>query len=484
MPDAPTTLVWFKHDLRLADNPALHAAAERGAVVPVFLWTPDEEGQWAPGGAHRWWLHHSLQSLDADLRDRGLRLLLRREPSERTLRDLLDATGADAVYWNRRYEPNLLTRDDAILQSLRDDDINAKTFEGQLLHDPDDVQTTSGGPYHVYTPFWKKLMKRGLDVGTPLPAPAIGPEHAPPDWPDSLALDDLALLPEARDGVDWADGLRATWTPGESAAHERLQYALDHVIATYETDRDRPDRDGTSRLSPRLHHGELSPRQVWTAVSDWADENDAHEEAEPFLQELVWREFSYHMLHHYPSTPTQNYKDKFDGFSWEDNDDWLDRWQRGQTGYPIVDAGMRQLYETGWMHNRVRMIVGSFLTKDLMIGWWHGAEWFWDTLVDGNLASNTMGWQWSAGSGADAQPFFRIFNPTSQGERHDPNGDYVRRWVPELADLPTEHLHAPWTAPDEVLQDAGVTLGDTYPEPIVDHSEMRDVALDAYDEVR
>ncbi|NBB73426.1 MAG: deoxyribodipyrimidine photo-lyase, partial [Bacteroidetes bacterium] len=320
----------------------------------------------------------------------------------------------------------------------------ANAFESQILHDPDDVQTTSGGSYHVYTPFWKKLMKRGLDPGPPLPAPDLGPEHAPADWPDSLALDDLALRPAARDGVDWADGLHDAWTPGEAAAHERLQYVLDHVIAPY----------------------------------------DAHDAAEPFLQELVWREFSYHMLHHYPNTPTENYKDKFDGFGWEENPDWLDRWQRGQTGYPIVDAGMRQLYETGWMHNRVRMIVGSFLTKDLMIGWWHGADWFWDTLVDGNLASNTMGWQWSAGSGADAQPFFRIFNPVSQGERHDPNGDYVRRWVPELADLPTEHLHAPWDAPDRVLRKAGITLGETYPAPIVDHSEMRDVALAAYDAVR
>lgn len=480
----PTTLVWFKHDLRLADHPALHAAAERGAVVPVFLWTPDEEDRWAPGGAHCWWLHYSLTSLDTTLRNRGSCLILRREPSEAALRDLIDATGADAVYWNRRYEPHLLDRDNAIRQSLHDDGIDATAFESQLLHNPNTVQTTSGGPYHVYTPFWKKLMKRPLEVDVPLPAPDFGAEHAPSDWPDSLALDDLSLLPEARDGVDWADGLRNTWAPGEAAAHKRLHHTLDHVLATYETDRDRPDRNGTSRFSPYLHHGELSPRQVWRAVSDWAAENGTHKAAEPFLQELVWREFSYHMLHHYPNTPTENYKSKFDDFPWETNNDWLARWQRGQTGYPIVDAGMRQLDATGWMHNRVRMIVASFLTKDLMIGWWHGADWFWDTLVDGNLANNTMGWQWSAGSGADAQPFFRIFNPVSQGERHDPNGNYVRRWIPELANLPNDVLHHPWNASKNTLAQAGVTLGVTYPEPIVDHSAMRDKALAAYDEIR
>ena len=469
----PTTLVWFKHDLRLADNPALHAAAERGAVVPVFLWTPNEEGRWVPGGAHRWWLHHSLQSLDADLRDRGSRLTLRREPSEATLRTLIDATGADAVYWNRRYEPNLLERDEAICQSLRDDGIDATAFESQLLHDPDDVQTTSGGSYHVYTPFWKKLMKRGLDVGTPLPAPDLGPNHAPPDWPDSLSLDDLALLPEARDGVDWADGLRDTWTPGEAAAHDRLQHTLDHVIATYETDRDRPDRDGTSRLSPRLHHGELSPRQVWRAVSDWADTSDAHEDAEPFLQELVWREFSYHMLHHYPNTPTENYKDKFDGFGWEDNAGWLNRWQRGQTGYPIVDAGMRQLYATGWMHNRVRMIVASFLTKDLRIDWRWGYEWFREKLVDHDPANDAGGWQWAASTGTDAQPFFRVFNPSSQCETHDPDGEYVREYVPELRDVSTAAIHE-W--PD-LTADERCELAPDYPSPIVDHGEAREAAL-------
>ena len=479
----PTTIVWFRHDLRLADHPALHAAATRGAVVPVFLWTPEEEGRWAPGGAHAWWLHHSLASLDGALRERGLRLVLQRAPSDAALRRLAAETGADAVYWNRRYEPHLAARDEAVHRVLRDDGIAIETFESQILHDPDGVETTSGGPYHVFTPFWKKL-KATLDVAPPLPAPDLSAAHAPPAWRDALALEDVPLRPEVRDGVDWAGGLRDTWTPGEFAAHERLQYALDHILPDYATTRNRPDLDGTSRLSPYLHHGELSIRQVWTAVTDWAASNGAHEEAEPYLQELAWREFSYHMLYHYPNTPSENYRAKFDDFGWQDEETTLARWQQGRTGYPIVDAGMRQLWDTGWMHNRVRMIVASFLTKDLMIGWWHGADWFWDTLVDGNLANNTMGWQWSAGSGVDAQPFFRIFNPVSQGERHDPDGDYVRRWIPELADLPTRYLHQPWAAPDDVITAAGVRLGTNYPAPMVDHGDARDRAMAAYDAIR
>lgn len=485
MPTDPTTLVWFRHDLRLADHRALSVAAERGAVVPVFIWAPGEEAPWPPGGAQCWWLHHALQSLDADLRARGSRLILHAGDTLEQLRDLIQTTGADAVFWQRRYEPHLAARDAEITDALHEDGIETEAFEGQLLHDPDGVETTSGGPYHVYTPFWKKVTGNELlDTMPPLPAPDLGPSKAPQSWPESTPLEALNLLPEARDGVDWAGGLRAAWTPTEAAAHERLQHTLDHVIADYATTRNRPDLDGTSRLSPYLHHGALSPKQVWDAASSWADEHDAHDDADPFLQELVWREFSYHMLYHYPNTPSENYRDKFDDFRWQDNAAWLDRWQRGQTGYPIVDAGMRQLYETGWMHNRVRMIVASFLTKDLLIGWWHGARWFWDTLVDGNLASNTMGWQWSAGSGADAQPFFRIFNPISQGKRHDPNGTYVRRWIPELADVPTDHIHQPWNAPDHVLSEASVTLGDTYPAPIVDHSEMRDQAMAAYNAIR
>lgn len=478
----PTTLVWLRHDLRLADHPALVDAAEHGAVVPVFVWAPEEEGDWPPGSAHRWWLHHTLAALDADLRDRGARLVLRTGPSLDALRDVIDATGAEAVVWNERYAPPLAERDADVRDALEADGVAVRTFASRILHDPHEVKTTSGGSYHVYTPFWKKVYGQGLlRTDKPLDVPSL---TAPDTWPASVDLDALELLPEQHGGGDWAAGLRAAWTPGEAAAHDRLQYTLDHIVEDYEATRNRPDLDGSSRLSPYLHHGELSPNQVWHAVATWADAHDAWEEAEPYLQELVWREFSYHMLVHYPHTPSETYKDKFKAFGWQDDPEALKRWQEGQTGYPIVDAGMRQLYATGWMHNRVRMIVGSFLTKDLLIWWQRGAEWFWDGLVDGDLASNTMGWQWSAGSGADAQPFFRIFNPVSQSERHDPDGAYIRRFVPELADLPDEALHAPWEADADVLEAAGVVLGETYPHPMVDHSEARDEAMARYDEVR
>ncbi|MES3628919.1 MAG: deoxyribodipyrimidine photo-lyase [Longimonas sp.] len=479
------SLVWLRHDLRLRDNPALHAAARHGAVVPVFVWDPDGEAPWQPGGAHRWWLHESLQSLQSDLQEAGSRLILRTGPAKDALLDCAQAVGATHLHWNRRYEPTLAAQANEVATALKDAGCRSVSHETQLLHDPEGVETTSGGPYHVYTPFWNKVTGHDLlrTDAPPLGAPDLS-NTAPDAWPDSASVQELRLHPKEHDGVDWTGGLSEVWTPGEAAAHERLQYTLDHVIADYETERDRPDHDGTSRLSPYLHHGELSPLQVWHAVTDWADANDAHEEAEPYLQELVWREFAYHMVHHYPTIPDETYRDKFKDFAWTDDEEALQRWQHGQTGYPIVDAGMRQLYETGWMHNRVRMIVGSFLTKDLLIHWYHGERWFWEHLVDGNLANNSMGWQWSAGSGADAQPFFRIFNPVSQGERHDPNGDYVREWIPELRDLPTSDLHAPWEASARTLRKAGVTLGETYPKPIVDHSAARDAAMEAYDEVR
>ena len=479
-----TALVWFRHDLRLADHPALHRAVDAyDAVVPVFVWAPDEEGDWAPGGAHRWWLHEALQLLDRSLHDKGSRLVLRKGPSLDALRDLIEATEATAVLWNSRYEPALRSRDAAVAEALREDGVKVHQFTSRLLHDPDAVKTTSGGPYHVYSPFWKKL-RRQLEVDEPLPVPRMGESKAPVSWPDSLDVGALELSPEAQDGVDWADGMNAFWKVGEAAAHDRLDHVLDAVLIDYPTLRNRPDKDGTSRLSPYLHHGHLSPRQVWHAVDAWVQNGPMREAADDFLSEIAWREFSYHLLWHYPDTPEEPLKDKFVGFGWRHAPSQLERWQHGQTGYPIVDAGMRQLWEVGWMHNRVRMIVASFLTKDLLIYWQDGARWFWDTLVDGDLANNTMGWQWSAGCGADAQPFFRVFNPVSQGERYDPNGDYVRRYVPELADLPANYIHQPWNAPDEVLEEAGVMLDESYPMPIVDHSDARDQALAAYQEVR
>lgn len=486
-----TAIVWLRHDLRLADNPAFyHAAKEHDAVVPVFVWAPDEEGDWPPGGAHRWWLHESLKALADDLDTRGSRLILRSGPALGELRAVLRSAGAGAVYWNKRYEPALFARDTDVADAFRADGTEFHVFEGRLLHDPDAVETTSGGPYHVFTPFWKKF-RRVVDVPPPLGRPRLGETKAPASWPASADLADLELLPEDQDGVDWAEGFGEVWAarrpgraPGEKGAQQRLEYFLENVLDGYDETRDRPDLDGTSLLSPRLHHGEISPRQVWHAVHEHAGGGALGKDAESFLSEVAWREFSYHLLHHYPKLPEEALRDKFEGFRWRHAPKHLERWQKGQTGYPIVDAAMRQLWGIGWMHNRLRMTVASFLTKDLLVWWQDGAAWFWDCLVDGDLANNSMGWQWAAGCGPDAQPFFRIFNPVSQGEKYDPNGDFVRRWVPELAGLPTEHLHTPWNAPDAVLEEAGVTLGEDYPNPMVNHREARERALEEYNRVK
>jgi len=477
-----TTLVWLRHSLRLRDNPALVDAAERGPVVPVFVWAPEEEGDWPPGGAAQWWLHHALHDLGERLRERGSQLILRSGPTVEALRTIATTVEADRVVWNRRYEPNLKRRDAEVQAALAEQGLETQVFEGQILHDPDDVETTSGGPYHVFTPFWKKVRTEHLlRTGPPLDRPDLA---APDTWPASEPLNHLGLLPAARGEPDWAGGLRAAWTPTIDGAHDRLDYTLNHVLGEYGTARDRPDKDGTARLSPSLHHGQISPRQVWHTVAKWADDTGRPDAATPFLRQIVFREFAHHWLYHYPETPTETYREKFRDFPWRDDAEALTRWKRGQTGYPIVDAGMRQLYETGWMHNRVRMIVASFLTKDLMLHWRHGARWFWDTLVDADLAANTFNWQWTAGCGADAQPFFRIFNPISQSERHDPTGNYIRRHVPELSDLPDDALHAPWQESNARLSAFGVTLGETYPRPIVDHTEAREDALAAYQTVK
>lgn len=483
LPLMPGTVVWFGHDLRLEDHAALSFAAEQGGpVVPLFVCAPEEYGDWAPGGAHRWWLRQSLEALDGSLREKGSRLIVRQGSSLDAIRDVLKATGADRVAWLTRYEPTLRQRDIGIRDALAGDGIRCHQFAGRLLHNPEEIRTTTDGPYHVFTPFWKKFRKQ-VEVGEPLNVPRLGKSRAPDSWPDADSLDDLGLTPQQQDGVDWAGGMREFWQPGEAGAHDRLARFLS-VAHTYDEDRNRPDLRHTSELSPHLHWGEISPRTVWTRVDTWVTNGPTREAADSYLSEIAWREFSYHVLHAHPDTPTEPLKDKFEGFRWRTTPSDLEAWQRGRTGYPIVDAGMRQLWALGWMHNRVRMIVASFLTKDLLVPWQEGARWFWDTLCGGDLANNTMGWQWSAGSGADAQPFFRIFNPVGQGERHDPEGAYVRNWIPELADLPTKWIHKPWEAPAEVLEAAGVTLGETYPEPIVDHAERRDLAMERYNEIR
>ena len=470
-----TTLVWFRSDLRIADNPALTAAARDGAVIPVFIHSPGEEAPWAPGGASRWWLHHSLERLARDLRDVGSRLILRvAEDSQGELAALARECGAQRVVWNRRYEPALIARDQEIKTALRACGIAADSFNAALLHEPWEVANKSGDPYQVFTPYWRHCLSQGepdvpLDAPVALPGPAV--------WPRSLELERLALLPR----IDWADGMRAAWTPGARGAIEGLERFLEAAFAAYQDRRNRPDLPGTSRLSPHLHFGEIGPRQIWHAARHFAGTHglDASWPHSQFLAEIGWREFAHHLIYHFPHTPVEPLRASFAQFPWRDDAAGLAAWQRGRTGYPIVDAGMRELWQTGWMHNRVRMIAASFLVKDLLQPWNAGAAWFWDTLVDADLAANTLGWQWVTGCGADAAPYFRIFNPSGQGAKFDPEGLYVRRYVPELARLPDQWIHEPWRAPPGILHEAGVRLGVDYPFPIVDHGVARLRALEA-----
>jgi deoxyribodipyrimidine photo-lyase len=476
-----TTLVWFRQDLRLADNPALTAALTDGApVIPMYIFAPEEAGDWAPGGASRWWLHHSLAALAADLAACGSRLCLAAGNDSLTaLLALAKACRATRVVWNRRYEPALIARDQQIKASLREAGLSTESFNGRLLREPWTVKTKSGGPFQVFTPFWRHCLALD-DPGEPLPAPSAVP--APARWPKSPTLESLALLP----AIDWAAGMRAAWTPGSAAAHASLQQFLHEAFDDYRTLRDVPARRGTSQLSPHLHFGEIGPREVWHAARRFALARDAGSgwRDSQFLTELGWREFAYHLLYHFPKTPEQPLRANYSRFPWKSNARGTRAWTRGLTGYPIVDAGMRQLWQTGWMHNRVRMIAASFLIKDLLVDWTEGARWFWDTLVDADLASNTLGWQWVAGCGADAAPFFRIFNPTTQGEKFDPEGTYIRRWLPELAGLSKEWIHRPSAAPAAVLAAAGIRLGGEYPRPIVEHDVARRDALAALSAIK
>jgi len=477
-PSAPATLVWFRQDLRIQDNPALAAALARGRpVVPVYILDEKGEGRWAPGGASRWWLHHSLSALDAALRQRGSRLVLARGESGQVLRDLIKATGADALYWNRRYEPAVIARDKELKAGLA---VEVKSFNGALLFEPQTIQNKAGGPFQVFTPFWRHCLTQAVDEPVKI---ASGPFPAPKAWPKSCGLEEFDLLP----ALNWDSAFTTSWTPGEAGAQAVMKRFTAKALNHYEEQRNRPDLDGTSSLSPHLHWGEIGPRQIWATVKASAKGSGVFPPsrgAQVFLSEVGWREFAHHLLYHFPHTAVQPLRSEFGAFPWEKNPRGLRAWQRGRTGYPIVDAGMRQLWTTGWMHNRVRMIVASFLVKHLRLSWQEGADWFWDTLLDADLASNTLGWQWSAGCGADAAPYFRIFNPILQGKKFDPDGTYVRRWVPELSRISTEFIHHPWEAPLDVLAAAGLSLGRDYPQPVVDHGEARKAALAALQSIR
>jgi len=476
MPDHPA-ICWFRRDLRLADNAALTIAAGSGRpVICVYILDDETPGEWRMGGASRWWLHKSLEALDADLRKRHNRLILRRGRADKAISDLVAETGAEAVFWNRIYDPAEMERDRRIKAALKDRSLQAESFPGNLAHEPWVLRTGNDGPYRVFSPFRKALL--ALDPpGAPLrPPKGVG---VPENWPESDELDDWNLLPVK---PDWAGGLRESWTPGEAGAMARFEAFIEEGLDDYAKGRDHPAKPNVSRLSPHLHFGEISVRQLW-AKMDWLEDQGTASVGK-FRSEVIWREFSHHLLFHYPDLPERNWREQFNDFPWRDYPEGLKAWQRGMTGYPLVDAGMRELWHTGYMHNRVRMVAASFLIKHLLIHWKRGEEWFWDTLVDADLPNNAASWQWVAGSGADAAPYFRIFNPIKQGQDYDAKGGYIRRWVPELAELSDRSLHEPWNASEAELESAGVRLGETYPERIVDHAGARKRALTAYEEIR
>ena len=472
-------LVWLRRDLRLTDNPALSAAIRDGAaVLPVYVL--EDSGPFAPGAAAQWWLHHSLDALGSEIRSLGGALILRRGDPERVIIDLVSETRAKAVYWNRRYDDHGVATDKELKSKLVAAGCDVQSFAANLLIEPWRLKTGGGGFYKVFTPFWKALQREGPDRSTPEPRPDR--IQSPSSRPDAVSLQGLGLLPVR---PNWAKGFEDLWTPGEAGAHVALDAFIANAVADYAENRNRPDLEGTSRLSPHLAFGEISPLTVWRRVRAAAEASNLPvRDVSVFLSEVAWRDFAYNLLYHYDRIDEQPIRAEFAAFEWRSDEEQLEAWRRGRTGVPIVDAGMRQLWRTGWMHNRVRMIVASYLIKNLLIDWRQGERWFWDTLLDADPANNPASWQWVAGCGADAAPYFRIFNPLSQGERFDPNGDYVRQFVPELRNLPTKYIHAPASAPESMLAKAGVAIGKTYPAPLVDLAATRKRALERYERLK
>lgn len=465
------TLVWFREDLRIADNPALHYAANQGDIVAVFIYPQ------GLGGARYWWLNQSLQSLMNDLNEHGVSLILKTGEPEQVLSDLVEQLSPDSLVWNRVYSPQGMEQGARVKERLSRE-LDLRSFNGQLLIEPGKVFNKQGTPFKVFTPFWRHC-RAELKPPPVLPVPQL---NAAQDNIESETLASWGLHPTQ---PDWSEGMAERWQPGEAGAQQRLKHFLSDPVNDYKEGRDIPGQFKTSFLSPHLVFGEISPKQIWFAIDEAilngiADETNANK----FLSEIGWREFSRYLLVHFPELITQPFNARFDLFPWQDAPDLVNAWQRGQTGYPIVDAGMRELWQTGYMHNRVRMIVASFLCKHCLTHWQVGLNWFWDTLVDADIANNTASWQWAAGCGADAAPYFRIFNPVLQGEKFDKQGDYVKKWVPELSDLTSKYIHKPWEADPMTLQLANVQLGVNYPKPIVDHKQARALALDSYQAIK
>ncbi len=466
-------IYWVRQDLRLADNPALVAALEESQNVYIIYVLEQDKEIRERGAASKWWLYHSLKSLSEDIALRGGTLTIRQGIAKNVIPAFLDEVKGEAIFWNRCYEPEMIDRDKHLKTTLQNNKITVKTFNSALLSEPWEIKT-----YSVFTPYWKKLQEQ------PIPRPLDAPTflQKTQNFIFSEKLEDLGLLPVS---PDWAGGLRDTFVASEAAAIKRLETFLEENVDLYKEERDRPDKFSTSKLSPFLALGLISPRYIWHKSQQEIALNPNKKAAvDKFLSEVGWREFSYHLLFHFPTLPDKNLRKNFDKFPWQPDPIALKAWQQGKTGYPIIDAGMRELWHTGWMHNRVRMLVASFLIKDLLIPWQQGEAWFWDTLVDADLASNSASWQWVAGCGADAAPYFRIFNPTTQAQKFDPEGLYVKKWVPELRKLPAPQIHEPWNCSISVLKEAGVLLGKDYPLPLIDHKTARDRALAAFERIK
>lgn len=462
MAESPS-IVWFRNDLRVTDQPALVAACEKKApILCVYIFEPKEHGLWQLGEGSRFWLYNSLKSLSDEIKKLGGHLIIREGDAASILMDMVQKTHAQDVFWNHLYEPALIKRDAKIRSLLEDSGVQIHSFHGNLLFDPKRVLALHGKPYRQFMPF-KNCVLKNLKKEAPLAVPKI---KFYAGKMESLPLTKTSLYPPSKWSREW----EKYWKVGTKEAHHKLKGFVQSKMSSYEKRRDFPFVRGTSFLSPHLHFGEISPREIWFASKG----------SKAFQNELLWREFAHHMLLAFPHTPIESLKEEFKKFPWKKDHKLLKSWQEGMTGYPYIDAGMRQLLHTGWMHNRVRMAVASFLVKDLMLPWQEGAKWFWEMLVDADLANNTLNWQWSAGCGSDSAPFFRVFNPIEQGKKFDPQGKYVKEFVPELKDLPAEYLHAPWTAPKEVLKKAHVQLGKNYPYPICNHEEARKSALKAF----
>ncbi|MEQ5807773.1 deoxyribodipyrimidine photo-lyase [Alteromonas sp. NFXS44] len=470
----PVSIMWFRQDLRVKDNPALNAACDLGKIIPVYIADTFVPEKRLPGSVTKWWLHQSLNSLNDRLN--GHLQVFSGDPAE-LIPELMTRFDVQHIFWNRLYEPWHVARDKKLKQALKDDGKTVKSFNGSLLWEPWDIENKSGSPYKVFTPFYRKGCLQAAEPRFPQ-APVARITYADVDNAGT-SIDELGLMPD----IQWFDGIEKMWTPGEDGAADRLATFIDEAAANYKTDRDIPAVQGTSLLSPHLHAGEISPNQIWYAIKD-AFGNSDDKNIDTYLSELGWREFAHHLIYHFPDFPDKNFNEKFDKFPWRRSQKDLEAWQKGRTGIPIVDAGMRELWHTGYMHNRVRMITGSFLVKNLLTDWREGEAWFWDCLADADGANNTAGWQWVAGSGADAAPYFRVFNPVLQGEKFDKQGEYVRTWCPELKKLPNKYIHKPWEADKATLKQAGIVLGEQYPEPLVDLKASRQRALDAFNEIK